>query len=240
METNDRIAQLESEIKVLKNEVQAVLLDLRDKYLEAENPFNAPHPQAAAQTIVIDRQGAAVEAQASVEPPAARAQKEKRDRAPEPTGVSDGDEAEAPPEVAGGEVTRAGQLEGDCLHARHQCTRDSGRQIGLVTIGGLANWADESVRKLGRQRTQSILDFSEMMGLLPPDMKHIMTKLISVEGDGDAEALSPRDYLGSLVRITTLLGRDNQTEEALLSMVMTTGRRNPAPDNNRGGRPLTR
>jgi len=38
METNEKLAQLENEIKVLKNEVQAVLLDLRDKYLEAENP----------------------------------------------------------------------------------------------------------------------------------------------------------------------------------------------------------
>ena len=41
MELNDKVTQLEDEIKILKNEVQAVLLDLRESYLNNENPFNA-------------------------------------------------------------------------------------------------------------------------------------------------------------------------------------------------------
>ena len=41
METSDKITQLENEIKVLKNEVQAVLLDIRENVLNAENPFTA-------------------------------------------------------------------------------------------------------------------------------------------------------------------------------------------------------
>jgi hypothetical protein len=45
-----RLARLESDITTLKKDLQAILLDLREKYLEAENPFNSPtspgQPQA--------------------------------------------------------------------------------------------------------------------------------------------------------------------------------------------------
>lgn len=37
-----RLARLESDITTLKKDLQAILLDLREKYLEAENPFNSP------------------------------------------------------------------------------------------------------------------------------------------------------------------------------------------------------
>jgi archaellum component FlaD/FlaE len=40
MELNDKVTQLEDEIKILKNEVQAVLLDLRESFLSNINPFS--------------------------------------------------------------------------------------------------------------------------------------------------------------------------------------------------------
>ena len=50
-----RLARLESDFAILKKELQAILLDLREKCLEAENPFNAPaapssHPANTSQT----------------------------------------------------------------------------------------------------------------------------------------------------------------------------------------------
>jgi hypothetical protein len=46
MELNDKVTQLEDEIKILKNEIQAVLLDLRESFLINKNPFrvDAPSP----------------------------------------------------------------------------------------------------------------------------------------------------------------------------------------------------
>jgi hypothetical protein len=37
-----KLARLESDYAIVKKELQAILLDLREKDLEAENPFNAP------------------------------------------------------------------------------------------------------------------------------------------------------------------------------------------------------
>ena len=36
----------------------------------------------------------------------------------------------------------------------------------LISIGGLVNWAEESVKILGYQKTEAILDVAEMMELL--------------------------------------------------------------------------
>jgi hypothetical protein len=63
MELNDRVTQLEDEIKILKNEVQAVLLDLRESYLNQENPFNPAASLApiASQPIIISQPPPATE-----------------------------------------------------------------------------------------------------------------------------------------------------------------------------------
>ncbi|MBL7165094.1 MAG: hypothetical protein ISS55_01255 [Dehalococcoidales bacterium] len=53
MELNDKVTQLEDEIKILKNEVQAVLLDLRESYLNFENPVSRELPPFPEQHIVI-------------------------------------------------------------------------------------------------------------------------------------------------------------------------------------------
>ena len=217
METNEKLAQLESEIKVLKNEIQAVLLDLRDKYLESENPFNAPAQAAASPQIVIDR------APAPSEPP------RRTEAPPAPAPVA---EEEVPAEAAAEAVAVPEMMEApvevkpmplpELAPAPQQPGQHRGGpavDLSLVTIAGLATWADDCVRRLGCQRTETLLDVAEMLGLLSPDLKGIVTKLILVEGDGHTAVLPARDYLNALVRITSLLGRDNQQEEALLAVI---------------------
>jgi hypothetical protein len=218
METNERVTQLENEIKILKNEVQAVLLDLRDKYLESENPFNesASPPAQSPQQIIINQPPAGSDNKKAVEPKAAIPEEVHKNEQEPPTVVY---KKESKPEIAHEEVTRARQVEGDLHHNKPLKTHDTSHDFNLVTIGGLASWADESVRKLGRQRTETILDVAETMGLLPPDLGRIITKLISIESDGHTEVMPVRDYLDSLLMLTTLLGKDNRTEEALLAML---------------------
>lgn len=51
MELNDKVTQLEDEIKILKNEIQAVLLDLRESYLTNKNPFNVSAAPMVSQPV---------------------------------------------------------------------------------------------------------------------------------------------------------------------------------------------
>ena len=61
MELNDKVTQLEDEIKILKNEVQAVLLDLRESYLNHENPFNPSVSPIVSQPIIINQPAPVIE-----------------------------------------------------------------------------------------------------------------------------------------------------------------------------------
>jgi len=229
METNEKLAQLESEIKVLKNEIQAVLLDLRDKYLESENPFNAPAQAATAQQIVIDRAPAASEPPRRAEaPPAPAPVAVAEEEAPAEAPAEAAAEPVAEPEMMGEPSFEEAPVEVKPMplpdsapqsQQRGQCHSGLAADISLVTITGLATWADDCVRRLGRQRTESLLDVAEMLGLLSPDLKGIVTKLIQVEGDDHTAVLPARDYLNALVRITSLLGKDNQQEQALLAVI---------------------
>ena len=55
MELKDRVTQLGDEIKILKNEVQAVLLDIRESYLNRENPFNPDISPMSSPPIMISQ-----------------------------------------------------------------------------------------------------------------------------------------------------------------------------------------
>ncbi len=220
METTENIGHLESDIKILKNEVQAVLLDLRDKYLEADNPFNAPSEKVATgqEQLAVDQQPADNDSKPQAEPDDVSNKKEEED-IPEETMAANETVKERHPERAREEVIKAHKPEKAPAVQKPQKTHASERELNLITIGGLVNWADESVKRLGLERTETILDVAEMMGLLSPDLKGIMKKFVSIDGNGNSEARSARAFLDSLVKITTLLGKDNQTEAALLSIL---------------------
>lgn len=68
MELNDRVSQIEDELKIMKNEVQAVLLDLRESYTNLENPFNLAAMAVAAQPIIINNQPAPAAAEPAPPP----------------------------------------------------------------------------------------------------------------------------------------------------------------------------
>jgi hypothetical protein len=52
------------------------------------------------------------------------------------------------------------------------------------------NWAEESVKKFGLQKTEAILNVAEMRGLLSLQLKHIMTKRINIDSDGNSQSVS--------------------------------------------------
>lgn len=58
MDVSNRVTQLEDEIKVLKNEMLAVLLDVKENLLTRENPFNQQRAHDSPQIIAFSQQAA--------------------------------------------------------------------------------------------------------------------------------------------------------------------------------------
>jgi hypothetical protein len=249
LETTDKITQLENEIKVLKNEVQAVLLDIRENVLNAENPFTAQKPVITSQ-VVIDRQiqapapapapvieAKAVPDSAPVQPTQeekpAKSIKTKETFNPDSSEpdhnhngngrkTSDTFEMEQknngrkPQEYNREDYRQPKQSETDLPRFEISQSRQDRRQPDLVAYASLVCWVEDSTKRLGKERTQVLLEISQVAGFLPPEVKEILTKLTSIESPDHAYKPTARDYLDSLVKLAAVFGNNNDYNAALL------------------------
>jgi archaellum component FlaD/FlaE len=224
MDLSNKVTQLEDEIKVLKKEVQAVLLDLRENMLNRENPFS-PMPLTAPS------------AAASAPPPPPPVEEKPKEKEPEPvkketplpeaiTNAFKKDDAvefprkkEKPPEpkAADGLVLAwkpTGENDkGGCLPGAK--TADKPKNLNSIeSITALVGWVEGSIARLGFERTQAILDISEMMGHMSPEMKNILVKFMH-PGPEPVEKVAFKDYMASLIDLAGLLGKKNDPNNVL-------------------------
>lgn len=248
MELNDKVTQLEDEIKILKNEVQAVLLDLRESYLNLENPVSRELPPFPEQHIVVsapqqsqptgnERREAGPENHTSNEPsfadepthtPELTTEQQPLPEAglksgPELTTESEpvsGPDVVATDETAREEVTRAWRPVKE-FEMSFESGGNGGHngQIDLATISSLADWVADVVKRLGSERAQSILDISEMVGFLDPELKDVLTRFIYATPGEYEGKVKTRDYLTSLKELDGILGKATKFEIALLSIL---------------------
>ena len=95
----------------------------------------------------------------------------------------------------------------------------SSGQIELATIINLADWVADVVERLGSERAQSILDISEMVGFVDTELKNVLTRFIHpTSGEKEGKVMT-RDYLLSLKKLDSILGRATKFEIALLSIL---------------------
>jgi archaellum component FlaD/FlaE len=250
MEIDERVNRIENEIKVLKNEVQAVLLDIRESYLNRENPFN---PEVSA--IPIQPAMATITTQQAVPPPAIKDQPldqppggdhedesseiEKmdddivaaRNQQKQPKAEDLGNEEEPAYEALdeGEEITQEEVkrvLQSDIQpvsSSKSRKTDGSSRpsvKVDLVTIAGLTQWVADTVKRLGHEKTETILDISEIVGLLTPELKNILFRFVDRNSEENNGSATIRDYIASLVELERLLGMNIKSDEmALLSII---------------------
>jgi hypothetical protein len=256
MELNDKVTQLEDEIKILKNEVQAVLLDLRESFLNNVNPFN-PNPlsapnRSAAVVLPLDepvetiqenpdnRDGWEPEPENGTGQPAEDVNGETR-----PGGDAEDNSTPANgngktdilfDDTGAGYRPDSGNNNGAAVNgvntARHSedgitarfKTADSFTKnktgLDLEAIDNLSGWVEESVTRLGPERTRTILDITETMGYLNAGLKNILVKFIHPVSDGEKITVTTQDYLSTLVQLNSLLGTDNRMEIALLFILI--------------------
>jgi hypothetical protein len=216
MELTEKVSRLEDEIKVLKNEVQAVLLDLRESCLNFENPFNAQMSMVGGQPIAVNLQTSMSEPGRKDAPNKANNKPNNKIESVEETKIAV-DEPE--PVTAHEEVTRAEglRIETGIKSVGHLPGRST--KVDITTIAALTGWVSESAKNLGRARTEAVLDMSEIMGYLSRDLKAVLLKLVYLAPEGHCEDVPTREYLNALLKLASLLDADNKSEVALLSIL---------------------
>lgn len=285
-----RVTDLETEIKVLKNEIKAILLDIREQYLNAENPFNVAAqakgstdqraanvgihnpgstesatpeetiPADTPQPPLIMEPVAKEKAPANVEWHGKKGVSRPGNTVPLPSLKPGTDEEESPPEIAeyGNKDTAAlppnlepsrepwlelSMEEDESLpmakeHSKKATSRkrpgqapnyrsyeENGNGINLITIAGLSKWVDESTEKIGKERTEVMVEACHMVGHLSLELRDLLIKLVHLAQVEQSRKIkiTTKDYLGVIAQLDSLLGYSNESEAALLT-ILTDGK----------------
>jgi hypothetical protein len=238
MEISETVRQLDNDVKVIKKDIQAILLDIRETYLNRENPFN---PEVATKIInsaiaepLVDKNTTPIKDNED------NIESEKVDTLP---GMSD--DAELSLENQPEEINEPEEESIDIreLAAEEEVNEEAwgpdiipvspdmasnGQnehkslkgKIDLSMIAEMSQWVNEAVRTLGYDKTESILDVAEIVGHMKPELKAILIKFAKrVPVQEISLSPSTRDFINLLVKLEGLLGMNNKSDEiGLLSI----------------------
>jgi hypothetical protein len=290
MDLSNRITQVEDEIKVLKNEVLAVLLDVKESLLTRENPFN-PQPKFDTPAITINQMAAtpaetrspeAVKQEPAVEnplvkptgavQPAETMLAEPDDDIPGNDSLDSSDDnnnndddgadeilletiaakrgngngklkgnsrgrGELPGTGKVGRMPFTGRIDApfDAENEKRWAGANDARvnsdssnhedqfacgQINLAELSKLADWVIATTGQLGPEKTQTILDISEMMGYMPMELKQSLEKMIPRHNiEMPEEKITTRVYVKALNNLAVLLEKEDASEFVMLQMV---------------------
>jgi archaellum component FlaD/FlaE len=238
MEISETVKKLDSEVQVMKTEIQAILLDIRETYLNRENPFN---PEVA--TPIISSPAAKPLVDKNVTPKKEsedKSENKEDDTLPEmaeedPSLKTESEEEQNEPEEESidsqEETAQEGVNEGawgpenipvsaDMSSNGHNGHNGSNDKIDLSIIAVMSQWVNEAVRTVGYDKTESILDVAEIVGHMKPELKAILIKFAKrVPVQEITLSPSTRDFINLLVKLEGLLGMNSKSDEiGLLSI----------------------
>ena len=233
MEISETVKRLDGEVKVMRTEIQAILLDIRETYLNRENPFNpevaTPVISSASAEPLVDK-SAGLSKKESEDKPEQEEDAEDISGNEEPS-MDDGSEEKNETEEENADTREDTASEEACGQEKIPASPDmssNGRnsnngctgKIDLSTIAVMSQWVNEAVRTLGYDKTESILDIAEIIGHMKPELKIILIKFAKrVPVQEKTLPSSTRDYINLLVKLEGLLGMDNKSDElGLLSI----------------------
>jgi hypothetical protein len=216
-----RVATLEDEGKIVKGEVKQILTEIRSAILVRDNPFDsdgALSRSAPPLSIVASQPLPAVEPPAPVPIPAPRPETPVSQRV-EPPRIEDAPAAvdtrarepiplrpatEAPPPRAG--VVAVSPAEQP--------------QWSLLTIAGLAAWAEEAMSRLGALRLEILLDLCEAAGHLTPEARVALARVTELDIREPERTPSNNETVTILRQLDALVSDDEDNDSSRLQRLI--------------------
>jgi len=95
-----------------------------------------------------------------------------------------------------------------------------GNRADLVIIAGLTQWVDQSTAKLGKDRTEALVEMSTAMGRIPDKMKDVLIRMIRISRyEANGQTPTATDYLAILAQLESLISGSQIKDSALLSVL---------------------
>ena len=99
--------------------------------------------------------------------------------------------------------------------------KGNGGNINLLTIAALSRWVDESTEKIGKERAEVMVEACYLVGHISSEFKDLLIRLVHLSQAEEPRKgrINTQDYLGVIARLDGLLGYNDGSESALLSIL---------------------
>ena len=212
-----RITTIEEELKVLKNQLKAVLLDIKES-LGTGNIYAYAPPQESNETGADSTECseiAPVQDNLSQSPQAGHQGTDSSDRTSE--------QAQPAPVVKKGQPQEVDTV---------TLSRGSeSRVVDLLTVSVLAQWVSRATDTVGKDQVGKLVEIYDVTGNLEPRMKDTILLLTDLCGDSSqAEEAPATEYVPTAVSIQLLIeldgllrNRNDALESVVLSQIIDKG-----------------
>ena len=190
-----RVATLEDEGKIVRGEVKQVLTEIRTAVLARDNPFDADRAPLAAPVVVTPPPAAQITLQQQPAP----------EPAPQPTPAARPHAVAAPEPAVDDEIEEAPSREPIMLRPRQEPPPPEQPQWSLLTIAGLAAWAEDAVRRLGSLRLEILLDLCEAAGHISPESRVALSRVTELDLAEPAQPPSTNETVVILRQLDALV-----------------------------------
>ena len=240
MAVEERVRDLESEVKVLKNEIQAVLLNIQDQVLTYyATPFtpdlgdyhsdddvaagggSSDGPGAGDPSYstwegaltVVDR---LEEGQGGASVP----DKSVTDLEPEELPMQR-DEGDSLVDIVRSWTGTTQEVEPAPRQSQEEWLESLEGDVNLALLAKLATWANAAVKRMGGKRAKAILETYVMTGLISSNVARLLEVFVTFDGRGrPAGKLATRDVLTTLMNLDKILGRKVDATAVALSLLL--------------------
>ncbi len=92
------------------------------------------------------------------------------------------------------------------------------QQVNLMTLVGLVRWVEKSIKKIGKERVEAIVEIYRTAGYLPSSYNDTIPQIIRLAEDEKPEGpVSMGDSINVLLQLDNLLGGKFKAESAVLA-----------------------
>ena len=241
MELNAKIASLEDDVKLLKGEVKLILSEIRTAILGQDNPFADPgqalradpgalesRPPIRVVRVASEDDEAETSEQPSPKAPEAIWDDEAETLVPEPaTAVEEPQPEEPAPAPVRPVATRRAPVQPPepvpiaRVEPAPAPAPGSTPRWSLITVAGLAVWAEEAVKQIGSERLRILLDLCEFTGYLSGPAKEALLKVTSLGLQAEERTTPPpsaNECLVVLCQLDALMRGEEPAGQSLRSL----------------------
>ena len=93
--------------------------------------------------------------------------------------------------------------------------------MDLVTLAGLAQWAERALNRVGSEHVKALLEVSEMTGRIPKEMKDALILLLPLLEDRDTDRrITAKEIVSLMAQLGGFLGSATMSDLKLLPFLL--------------------